>query len=116
MVDWPDDPKGYRTPDKPYVTWLQDGKKNLSQSVKTARNELDEDERGGTEFDGIALYIACPRVLEDHFLDLPGTSIGSDSTAAWLYLLYGEVQLSHPWVNYADPRFGSVSCGREIRT
>ncbi len=115
VVDWADDSKDYRTPDKPYVTWLQDGKRNLNKAVKAVRNELDKDERGGTEFDGIALYIAHPQVLKDHFLDLPGTQVGS-GFAPSLHLWFGGPGLYYFRVDPAHPEFGSVSCGREIRT
>lgn len=115
VTDWTDDSKGYRTPDRPYATWLQDGKKNLYRAVEAVRKELAEDERGGTEFDGIALYIAHPQVLKEHFLDLPGTKVGPVS-APCLSLCFGGPRLYYRWVGDADPRFGSVSCGREIKT
>lgn len=115
VVDWADDPKGYRTSDKPYVAWLQDGEKNLNKAVQAVRKKLVEDERGGTEFDGVALYTAHPQVLEHHFLDLPGTMAGSFSTP-FLHLWHSLPRLSCSCPDQALPLFGSVTCGREIKT
>lgn len=77
VSDWKDDPKGYKTPNAPYTTWMQDGRKNLNKKVSEVRKALASDERGATEHDGIALFIAHPEILEDHYIDLPGTSVGA---------------------------------------
>ncbi len=110
--DWSEDPQGYKTPEKPYVTWVQDGSANLDRSVENVRSRFVEDERGGTEFDGIALYIAHPEILENHYTDLPGTSVGPGGTP-WVGLWDGEPKLDYDWVGAAAPGFGSVSCGRQ---
>lgn len=115
VIDWTDDPKGYRTPDRPYITWLQDGEKNLNRAVEAVRKELAKDERGGTVIDGVAVCIAHPQVLREHFLDLPGTRVGS-VFAPYLILCFGGPELHCFWVVDVHPGFGSASCGREIKT
>lgn len=109
--DWDNDPKGYKTPDVPYTTWMQDGGKNLGKSMEDVRQELKPDERGATEYDGIALYITNTRVLNEHDIDLPGTSVGSDG-APYLYQWYGIFKVDCHLVDRADSGFGSASCGR----
>jgi len=110
MSDWEHDPQGYKTPETSYMTWIQDGTVNLGKSVEDVRKALAEDERGATIHDGIALYIANPDVLKDHFIDLPGTRVGSVS-APVLYLWDGGPGLDCR-VGDADSGFGSASCGR----
>ena len=66
-IDWPNDPQGYKTPKKPYITWMQDGAKNLREKVEIVREKLAKDERGATIFDGIAFYLAQPKSLKDHW-------------------------------------------------
>ncbi len=109
--DWPKDPEGYKTPDSPYITWMQDGAKNVKKSVERVRKELAQDERGGTDFDGIAFYIIHPEVLGNHFIDLPGTLVESGHAPS-LGLWVGRPKLYYYWVVYAHPGFGSLSCGR----
>lgn len=111
IKDWEKDPKGYKTPDKPYIAWMNDGKLNLRKSVENVRKAHAEDERGATIHDGIALYITNSDVLKDHFIDLPGTQVGSDGAPA-LGLWGDGPLLVCSRVDDADPRFGSASCGR----
>lgn len=111
--DWKDDPKGYKTPDAPYATWMQDGKKNLNINVHDVRNNLAADERGATEYDGIALWITNPSVLNDHSIDLPGTQVGS-GYAPYLRQWNGRPWVSDRYVDGANSRFGSASCGRVV--
>lgn len=110
--DWNGDPGRYRSPEAPYATWLEDGRNNLGEKPEDVRKKLKDDERCGTELDGIALCISNPKILEHHFLDLPGTSVGSDH-AAYLPLWFGRLRLNCRFVDDADPRFGSVVCGRQ---
>lgn len=110
VCDW-DDPKDYKTPDSPYITWMQDGKKNLNKSVRDVRRDLEIDERGATEHDGVALWVTNPSVLDDHYIDLPGTSVGSDY-APYLHRWDGRPRVGYCLVGYAYSGFGSASCGR----
>jgi len=109
--DWEDDPKGYQTPETPYITWMQDGRNYRKWTVDNFRRAMAEDERGATEFDGVALFIKNPKILQHHSIDLPGTSVGS-VRAACLLLWFDEPGLRAYLVGNAHPNFGSASCGR----
>lgn len=111
VQDWPQDPKGYKTPESPYTTWANDPAKNRNRKVAEVRKKLKEDERGGTRFDGLALYIANPKKLNEVYIDLPGDRVESGS-APDLYLFQGGPYLSYRWVGYAGPEWGSLVCGR----
>ena len=79
--DWENDPKGYKTPEIPYTTWMQDGRNYRKWTVENFQLNMAEDERGATEFDGVDLFIKNPKVLRHHFIDLPGTSVESVNAA-----------------------------------
>lgn len=111
--DW--EGNSYRTPDKPYFTWVSDGSSNLKKPVKDVRTSLASDSRGGTLFDGIGLIIKNVDILQHHFLDLPGSRVGSDC-APCLGLWGDGPGLDLRLVGHARPGFGSVVAGREIRT
>lgn len=109
IEEW--DTQGYRTPSIPHLVWLQDGKINLNESVTAARKRLVDDERGASIYDGLGIYVAKPEILKDHFIDLPGTQVGSDY-APCLELWDGRPRLSYSLTVNSNPRFGSASCGR----
>lgn len=114
--DWPDDPRGYTTPQGLYLTWMDTGVFNLDKKVEDVRAILKvemHDLRGAAEADGSGLYFAHPRILEHHFVDLPGTSVGLDR-APYLDLFGGRPRVHYfHWVGNAPPRWGSALCGRE---
>ena len=110
--DWPDDPQNYQTPNALYLAWTDEGARNMDRKVKDVRRELAPDERGGTQFDGVALYIVKPNVLQTRFLDLPRTTVGP-VLAAFLDLWGGRPRLDCSRVGDAGPRFGSLVCGRQ---
>jgi hypothetical protein len=110
--DWEEDPRGYRTPKGTYITWMQDGGKNFNRSVEKVRYTLAPDERGATVYDGIGLYIARPNILTGHYVDLPGTSAGSDDAACLGSSVTGPRLDYHFAGAAAAPWFGSASCGR----
>lgn len=111
VSDWEEDPQGYITPKRSYLTWMQDGTANLNRKPTAVRDTLAVDERGATIQDGIGLYVAHPEVLNSHYLDLPGTSVGSGCIAD-LVLWDGRPELGSNLADDADPRWGSASCGR----
>ena len=111
VSDWLQDPQGYRTPDRTYLTWMQDGRINIGKSVRDVRTGLAPDERGATVQDGIGLYVGHTEVLNDHNIDLPGTSVGSDS-AAGLSQWGDRPELSSGRIEYPDSDWGSASGGR----
>lgn len=109
--DWPNDSKGYKTPNVPYITWMQDGASNLGESVDIVREKLAKDERGATIFGGIAFYLAQPKVLEHHFMDLPGTEVvpyRNPCLDSW----DGQPRLGWHRIDRFSPDDGSASCGR----
>lgn len=72
IKDWLDDPKHYRTPKGPYTTWAGIGR--ADESAEDARDYFESDERGGTVYDGIALYLKDPTIVESgQKLILPGS-------------------------------------------
>lgn len=110
--DWTEDPQNYKTPNGFYMAWTDEGARFMNRTVEDVRKELASFERGGTEFDGIGLYIAKPQILQTRFLDLPGTAVGS-GTAPLLYLWGGRPGLDCHFVGHALPEFGSLVCGRQ---
>lgn len=77
IIDWREDPKKFRTPTKPYTTWLTyRGTHELGNTqfvrlkvVLESGNHL----RCGTISDGIALYLANPEAFIDREIVLPGS-------------------------------------------
>jgi hypothetical protein len=111
--DWPEDPQKYKTPNSFYLAWTDEGARFMNRKVEDVRKELALDERGGTELDSVAVYIAKPNVLQTRFLDLLGTTVGSAS-AAVLDLWRDRPRLRYcTWVGRAGPGFGSMVCGRQ---
>lgn len=111
-ADWNKNLKNYETPKAPYAAWLEDGRNNLNKKPTGVRKNLKADEFGGTELEGIALYISNPKILEHHFLDLPGTAVESDNSA-YLDLWYGRPRLDYRFAAFAHPEFGSVVRGSQ---
>lgn len=109
--DWKEDPKGYTTPSDFYLTWMHDGARNLKRKVEDVRRTLEVVARGATELDGTGIYVAHPRILEHHYIDFPGTSVGRDDAPS-LHLFLGRPELHCSWVDGAPPGFGSALCGR----
>lgn len=111
--DWGGDPKGYKTLGKPYIAWMQDGTENLGKSVTGVRQNLFEDERGGTLYDGLSLAIFHPEIFKDHYIDLPGTCIGSDK-APCLVWSGSHLRLFGSGVGDHGAKGASVTCGRKL--
>lgn len=110
IKDWE---KGqFKTPETPYSAWLSDGYSNLGKSVDMVRKSLQADERGGNIYDVIALCLSNPKILDYHYLDIPGSQVDSDS-APFLIRWRGErPKLDHVFTGFADPHFGSVVAGK----
>lgn len=109
--DWESDPSGYKTPVSPYTTWMQDGNKKFGKSVGNVRQTLEGDERGATVYDGVALWIKDPTVLDNHGITLPGTSVES-ALVPYLDRWRGKSEVYYGLVGLARSGFGSASCGR----
>ena len=115
MQDWQGDKGRFRTPAIAYAIWLEDGSRNLNVKPAVVRENLLEDERGGTGLDGVFLYVADRGLLRRHYLDLPGSQVGAVRVPC-LALWSDEPGLSYALVDGAAPDFGSVVAGRKIVT
>lgn len=114
LLDWEEDPQKFRTPNKPYTTWLNNSEMNFKESIDMVRANLKEDERMTTIFDGIALYISQPEILEIRDI-IFGGSVYKSRYAVWLGTWY-----NIPCLELEDtsdkhgPGSGSVVCGRKL--
>jgi hypothetical protein len=115
VKDWEKDPQKFKTPDQNYLTWVDSGVRFKGQAVDYARSNLASDERGGTVYDGLGLYLANPTILKERYLDLPGSQDVSVS-APYLVFWSGRPRLDFSWAGYTNSRFGSVVAGRNIVT
>lgn len=115
MEDWQDDKRGFKTPSVPYATWLEDGTRNLKVSPQAVRENLLDDERGGTGIDGVFLYVTDRGTLRRHYINLPGSQVGSDGVPD-LLLCFGGPGFDRGWVGRVDLNCGSVVAGRKIVT
>lgn len=115
MEDWKGDRGGFKTPDVPYATWLDDGTKRLNIKPSVAREGLLEDERAGTGLDGIFLWLSDRGVVRRHFLDLSGSEVDFSYTP-YLFLWFIGPNLDYDWAGDANSNFGSVVAGRKIVT
>lgn len=113
MEDWKGDREGFKTPNVPYATWLDDGSKRINFKPSQIREGLLEDERAGTGLDGIFLWLSDRGVVRRHFLDLPGSQVDFGYTP-YIFLWFVGPTLDYDWVGDAAPRFGSVVAGRNI--
>lgn len=114
-TDWNRTLNNYETPKAPYAAWLEDGRNNLNRKPTDIRKDLETGKSegfGGTDIEGLALYMSNPKILDHHFLDLPGTTVESDYSAS-LFLWNGRPRLSCSFTDHADPRFGSVVRGSQ---
>jgi len=110
--DWEKD--NFKTPEEPYTTYLNDGTNNLDRSTDAVRTSLRNDERGGTIFDGIALYLKDPEILKNHYLNLPGSRVGSNC-APWLSRWsVRRPKVAPLFIEIPFPSIGSVVAGRKI--
>ncbi len=111
VKNWDKDPQKFKTPENIYIAWLHDGSRNKKRSVRDVRASLLADERGGTVYEGLALFIQNPDILKDHYLDLPGSQFGSDYAPS-LNDWHGEPKLHASHVDNAYSHWGSVVVGR----
>jgi hypothetical protein len=60
-------------PDKPYVMWTHDGRRNRQKSVVEAQAGFADDEVGSTQLEVTALFLQHPDVFEGHALYAPNS-------------------------------------------
>lgn len=106
----------FKTPNNsPYTTWVNDGTPNLWKSVKKVRQSLRDDERGANIYDGIALYVKDPKILDNHGLVLPGFSRVDSNGVPVLQYSNGKLGLGSIWIDSGvGVLLGSVVAGRKI--
>lgn len=115
LSDWEGDPQKLRTPNKPYTTWLNNSELNVKKSIDMIRANLKEDERMATIFDGIALYISHPEILEVRDLIFGGSVYKSDDSVPWLGNWYNRPYLESVGTNEEHGfGYGDVVCGRKL--
>ena len=68
---------------------------------------------GGTVFEGISVVTYEPKILQHHYIDLPGSRYGSVEVPC-LCEDGGRPLLYAFWLRRADPCFGSLSCRRRL--
>lgn len=115
VQDWKKDPGNFVTLDTAYTTWVNDGGAYMNRDAAFVRSRLAPDERGGTIFDGIALAIHRPDILERRNIILPGSEYGT-VFAACLRRWHGAPRGENRYILNASPNFGSLVAGREIVT
>ncbi|MFH1711713.1 MAG: hypothetical protein ABH846_00550 [Patescibacteria group bacterium] len=99
-------PKGLR--------WVrfQDGRCNHNRKPADCRTSFQKFEIGANAMTGIARYVQDDLVLWKHFMDCPGSvHAGSRDGCGCLGVWGGVPKLHWGWGVYADPFFGSASCG-----
>lgn len=98
---------------EPHLIWMSDGSKYKGKSVEWVRKHLGRNERPATQYDVVALALVHPeirKVLKNHSIDAPGTTVGSDYAPGlddWI----GGLRLGRCFVDFASPFWGSASCG-----
>lgn len=117
IKDWE---KGqFTTPEMPYVTWANDGSPDLNRSANEVRRYLKSDERGGTVYDGIALYVRDSSFLDRYSLVFPGSQVGSIKNNELPELLRGGgVYKPRLYSEKADDKASGVApiiAGRKIK-
>lgn len=114
LSDWEGDPQRFRTPNKPYTTWLNNSELNVKKSIDMIRSNLKEDERMTTIFDGIALYTSQPEILETFDL-IMGGSVFESGSVPWLGNWYNLPVLES--VDASSEQgfgYGGFVCGRKL--
>jgi len=117
----------WKTPKVPYITWINNGKKNRNLSVDDVRKTLAPDERGATILDGLDFHIAYPNFLkEDQSIVFPGTSVTAwqhdyrskdpgkitrFSDAPYIHRWPGGHRLDHVLTNFGYPLHRLLTCG-----
>lgn len=114
LKEW-EDPRKIVLPDKPYATWVQDGSRYVYRKPIDVRQDLQEDERGGNQWDGLALALFRPDMVKNMFWDLIGASVGSDGVPC-LDWLGGGPGFDYYFSDAAGPGDRALVCGSQFKT
>lgn len=90
----------------------QAGHKNRNISAKECRKDFKSFEVGMDWVEGAGVYALDPKVIVEHYLDLPG-SVPREGRkgVAYVGLIVGNPGLSWSWVDDVCSSFGSASRG-----
>ncbi len=110
---WKDQRRGAKPfPKAPYTVWVQDGSRYVNRKPVDVRKELEREERAGNHWQGLALAMLRPDMLQNKYWDLIGGSVGSGSVPSVYW--GGQPEFGCDWVDGADPGFRSLVCGSEF--
>ncbi|MBU2613702.1 hypothetical protein KJ925_04595 [Patescibacteria group bacterium] len=108
--------KRRKTITSPYWIRLQDGRMHRGRSARECRKRFARDEVGLTAFEGVALYLQDPTVVERFFVDLPGSvHRRNPDSEAFLGEWDGIPGLYWAWNDHPHPECGSASRWRSRR-
>lgn len=96
------------------VRWMraQDGRKNRNRKPVDCRKTFEKYEVGMAADEGVFTYVDDTKVIEGHYLDLPGSVHRENrGICAYLGVIGGKPRLSWGWVDYSYPKYGSASRG-----
>lgn len=109
----------FSTPKTPYVTWVNNKIYNPNKSAEEVRGLLKNDERGGSIFDGLALYLSKPKILDDYHLVFPGSQVYSSHVPVLCKdteghpVLKSMEEVENPYMGLF--KFAFVIAGRKIK-
>jgi hypothetical protein len=106
---------GVTTPNVPYlIRDVERGSAMQNTSPDDCVKRFREQGRHGLVIEeGIAVITHGPEILQDHYMDLPGSRYDSVSVPI-LWLRGGRPKLNYRWAGGADRRWGSASCGSRL--
>ena len=104
-----------KTPKTHYLCLaVEDGRRMLNVSPGDAVKRFAKDGRSAyTAREGIFHAMYFPEVLKRHFMDLPGSRYGAGNVPG-LDVYDGRPYLYYYWSFYANPGWGSASCGSRV--
>ncbi len=109
VQDW-HDPQGFTTPDIPYVAWLKNPEENTGKSAHEIREKLALDERGATLYEGIALLITSPELMNEKSITLPGSTVMENSVPVLHRWEDNIVGIGYERASLNEPSFGPAVC------
>ncbi len=111
VKNWPD-PKGHNTPDLPYIAWMKIDRLNSGKSAKEIRDKLSHDERGATLYEGVALLITKPEVINDQSILLPGSVVSEENVPVLHRWEDNTVGIGYEKALHGEPSFNPAVCVR----
>lgn len=99
--------ESFETPRKPYVAQITyvPNKPVIDIRIDSIKQES---KRGGTIFDGLALYHKDPRILSNYFLQFPGSQVGPDNVPFLFVFSDNNPMLSYGNVESTSTKYACV--------